>query len=238
MIKRNLPKAIISSIITLLPILVGLLLWDSLPEVITTHFGINGEPDGFSGKGFAVFFIPLFMLAMHWFCLGITAVIDGKEAKQSDKIYGLMFFICPTLSLVTSGWLYAIALGFEFNIGVLLSIILGAMFVLIGNYMPKAKRNRTFGVKIKWTLENDENWAATHRFAGRIWFFGGFVLILTALIPAKLHFFVFLPLMLLLALAPMGYSYVYYRGQLASGEIKKGEANDSLNKKRDKIIGI
>ena len=236
MTKRNVIKAIISSLITLSPIIFGIIFWDALPDVIATHFGSDGSADGFSGKLFAVIFIPLLMLALNWLCI-LSIIIDSKKAGQSEKVYGVFFFLCPLLSLLTSGIIYAVALGFTLNIGLFVCLIFGIMFVVLGNYMPKVTRNRTMGVKIKWTLDSDENWAATHRFAGRVYFFGGFAVILAALLPMNLQIAVVLPFIFLLALSPMVYSYVFYRGQIKRGEITRESPRDTLVKKRDKAIG-
>ena len=72
------------------------------------------------------------------------------------------------------------ALGKEMNPALIVSLLLGFMFIIIGNYLPKCKQNFTLGIKIKWTLENEENWNKTHRFAGKVWFIGGFIMLLTA----------------------------------------------------------
>ncbi|MBR2965708.1 MAG: SdpI family protein [Clostridia bacterium] len=237
MIKRNLWKAILSSLITLLPIAFGVIFWDALPDVIATHFGPDGTADGFSGKLFAVLFIPLLMLALNWLCI-ISIIIDSRKTGQSEKVYGMFFFICPLLSLLTSGIIYAVALGFTLNIGLFVCLIFGIMFVVLGNYMPKVTRNRTMGVKIKWTLQSDENWVATHRFAGRIYFFGGFAVILAALLPMNLQIAVVLPFIFLLALSPMVYSYVFYRRQKERGEITDDSRSNGFIKKSDKVAGI
>ena len=237
MIKRNLWKAILSSLITLSPIAFGVIFWDLLPDVIATHFGPDGAADGFSGKLFAVLFIPLLMLALNWLCI-ISIIIDSKNATQSEKVYGMFFFICPLLSLLTSGIIYAVALGFTLNIGLFVCLIFGIMFVVLGNYMPKVTRNRTMGIKISWTLMSDENWAATHRFAGRVYFFGGFAVILASLLPMNIQLYAVLPFIFVLALSPMVYSYVFYRRQKARGEITKDSASDGFIRKNDKVTGI
>ena len=69
MIKKNKITLIITSLITLIPIVVGLLLWDQLPEQVPYHWNINGEVDGWASKTQAVFLMPLLMLAMHWICV-------------------------------------------------------------------------------------------------------------------------------------------------------------------------
>ena len=59
MTKKQRIMLIISSIFTFLPMLVGLLLWDSTPELLATHWGFDGQADGWSGRGLAVFGLPL-----------------------------------------------------------------------------------------------------------------------------------------------------------------------------------
>ena len=69
MLKRNKKTVVVTTIITVLPMLVGLLLWNRLPEQIATHFDANGNPDGWSSRFVAVFGLPLILLAVHWLCL-------------------------------------------------------------------------------------------------------------------------------------------------------------------------
>ena len=65
MLKANKKTLIIASIITVLPILIGIMLWNRLPDPMATHFGMDNEADGFSSKAFAVFGIPLCLLALE-----------------------------------------------------------------------------------------------------------------------------------------------------------------------------
>ena len=231
--KKNVIKAIISSIVILLPIIFGVIRWDSLPDTITTHFGADGTPDGASSKAFAVFALPLIILALHWVCV-LTTFLTNRKREQSDKVYNLLYFIMPMISIFVSALIYATAFNYDLHLGSILCVISGLMFVLMGNYMPKITRNRTMGVKLKWTLASDENWAATHRVAGRVWFFGGFVVMLGAFLPLDALMIALFPAVLLLVLIPTVYSYVFYRKQLARGEI---DSTKTLVTKKDKIIG-
>ena len=234
MSKKNVIKAIISSIVILLPIIFGIIFWDSLPDTITTHFGADGTPDGASSKAFAVFALPLIILALHWVCV-LTTFLTNRKNGQSDKVYTLIFFIMPMISIFVSALIYATAFNFDLHLGSILSILSGLMFAVMGNYMPKITRNRTMGIKIKWTLASEANWAATHRVAGRVWFFGGFVVMLGAFLPVDALMIAALPAILLLVLIPTVYSYVFYKKQLARGEI---DETKTLVTKKDKIIGI
>lgn len=210
MIKNNKGKAIVSSLLILLPIVVGLLLWNKLPERIAIHWGSSGEPDGWSGKAFAVFFFPLILLAFHWLCLLITRA-DVKNKNQHKKVFGLIWWILPMLSLALHAAVYATALQIAVSVPSWITACIGVLFVVIGNYMPKCKQNHTIGIKVKWTLENEENWNATHRVAGRVWLVGGFLLIPCAFLPPQALLWVLFPVTAVMAIVPFVYSYRYHK---------------------------
>ena len=65
MIKRNIKRLILTSIIMLIPMVVGLLLWNRLPELVPSHWGIDGQVDSWSSKAFAVFGFPGLLLEIY-----------------------------------------------------------------------------------------------------------------------------------------------------------------------------
>jgi uncharacterized membrane protein len=87
----------------------------------------------------------------------------------------------------------------------------------MGNYMPKCKQNRTIGVRIKWTLENEENWNATHRFTGKVMFFGGLLMMLCCFLPEFWGAGIALAIVFVCVLATYIYSYAYYKKQKKTG---------------------
>ena len=114
MLKKNKSRIIISSIIILLPMIFGLIMWDKLPDTMTTHWGADGNADGFSGKVFAVFGLPAITLILHFVCLLFT-LFDKKQKEQNPKALGMIFWILPVVSLFTNGIMYRTAFGKEFN---------------------------------------------------------------------------------------------------------------------------
>ena len=207
MIKKHLKTLIITSILTLLPILAGIYLWNTLPEQVPSHWDVNGEIDGWSSKPFFVFGLPCIMLAFQWLCVLGTAA-DPKKANHSGKVLHLVLWIIPVLSIVLSAMTYMVVLGHTVRVEVIMPLIIGLVFTIIGNYLPKCKQSYTVGIKIPWTLHSEENWNRTHRFAGRLWLVCGLGIMLTAFIGG---FWVFLPIVLVMVLAPMVYSYVLHR---------------------------
>lgn len=216
MLKRNKGKLVLSSLIILLPALAGVLLWRVLPEQMTVHWGAGGTADGTGSRLFAVVGLPLLMLAMHWLCILMTAM-DPKNRNQSDKAFGIVLWIAPVASLLSGAVLYAAALGVEPRMDQLLPVGIGLMFVLIGNVLPKCRQNYTLGIKVKWALENEENWNATHRFGGKVWVACGFIIMAGTLWPSGQEI-VLLTGVLLAAVAPIVYSYFYARKQRKVGK--------------------
>lgn len=210
MIKNNKLKLIISSAIIILPILVGLVLWDKMPDRVATHWNVSGEVDGWSSKPFAVFFLPLLVLFLHWLCIFATS-FDKKNQGQNKKAMSLVLWICPVVSLFASGLTYSHALGIEVNAMLLGMSLVGIVFIIIGNYMPKIKQNRTLGIKIPWTLKSEENWNATHRFCGKVWVIGGFLFIIGAFFGKIAAIILLAALLPILVITPMVYSYIYYK---------------------------
>ena len=207
MIKKNLNILIITSIVILLPVLAGVVLWDTLPEQIPTHWNAAGEIDGWSSKPFAIFGLPLMMLAMHWLCVLGTAA-DPKKANHSDKLIHLVLWIIPIISVVLFALTYVAALGTEVRMEMVMPLLVGLVLTIVGNYLPKCKQSYTIGIKIPWTLHSEENWNRTHRFAGRLWLVCGLGIMLTAFVGG---FWFFLPIVLVMVLAPTVYSYLLHR---------------------------
>jgi len=207
MIKKNLKVLIITSIVILLPILAGLILWDQLPEQIPTHWNAAGEIDGWSSKPFAVCGLPAILLAAQWLCVLGTAA-DPKRSAHPQKILHLVLWICPVISILLFTLTYVAALGGQVRMEVIMPIFMGLVLAIVGNYLPKCKQNYTIGIKIPWTLDNEENWNKTHRFAGWLWTVCGIIIMLTGFFGG---FWIFFIIVFLMVLAPILYSYILHR---------------------------
>ena len=206
MLKKYKKTLILTSLVLLIPVIVGLILWDKLPDSIPIHWGINGEPDNWSGKPFAVFGLPAFMLAVQWIC-AFACTADPKYENYNPKMMKLVLWICPGIGLILSCIVYPAALGYSISSKVIAPLIVGILFIIMGNLLPKCRQTYTMGIKLPWTLASEANWNATHRFGGKVWVFGGIVTLLTALIG---NFWVLMVILALMVVLPTVYSYRYY----------------------------
>ncbi len=207
MIKKNLPKLIITSLVTLMPIVVGLILWNKLPEQVPVHWNVNGAVDGYATKTQAVILLPLVLVAFQWICVLVT-LLDPKKQNINDKMFTLVLWIIPVISLLCNSMMYATALGHKISVEVIMPLFIGVLFIIIGNYMPKCKQSYTLGIKLPWTLEDEENWNKTHRMAGFLWVTGGVVIMATAFLGT---FWLFFVVLIPMVFVPTVYSYLLYK---------------------------
>ena len=207
MFKENKKTLFITCAVILLPIIAGLLLWDRLPDRIPTHWGMGGEVDGWSSKGFAVFAMPALMLGIQLLCFFVTAS-DPKRGNIRRKFLSMVLWIIPVLSVMTSCISYAVALGAQIRVEQVIPGFIGLMFVIIGNYMPKFQQSYTMGIRLPWTLSSEENWNRTHRFGGKIWALGGIGVLFCTLMGWGIAS---IAILAVVVIVPTVYSYVLYR---------------------------
>lgn len=205
---KNKKTLVITSLICLLPIIVGALVYKRLPEMIATHFDLNGNPDGWSSRAFAVFGLPAILLAVN-LLLPFMLRADPKHENMSGALVNITIWMIPVLSLLCSGLTLGRALGYDVRIERVLPVFMGVLFILIGNYLPKTKQSYTMGIKLPWTLASEENWNRTHRLAGFLWVLGGIYFIVVSFIGWSVPAFV-IPLAVMV-LVPMVYSFLLYR---------------------------
>lgn len=208
--KLNKSLMLITSLLVLTPVLFGSIMWNELPDRMPVHWGVSGEANGWSSKPFAVFAMPALILCVHWICI-IATLADRKNKDQNKRILGTVLWISPAISLFVSLITYAAAFDVNINIGSAAFGLLGIVFIFIGNYMPKIKPNRTIGIKIPWTLKNEENWYHTHRIAGKIWVAAGIICLLCIFIPAPFSLIIGGTVLLMAVVVPTLYSYLYYK---------------------------
>ncbi len=181
MTKKEKNVFIVSSLLCLLPIAIGLLLYNKLPESMAIHWNIQGEADNYMNKLMAILFIPILMFIVDIIAKGVTLLEPKKPLEKSTALkYMLMFFI-PVFTFVIQSTIYLIGLGYNLNINSVVSIMFGITFIVLGNYMPKVTANKVIGVRLPWTLSNDEVWYKTHRLTSIIFVITGICLLLIVL---------------------------------------------------------
>ena len=204
-------KYVLSSMMIALPVLIFWILVNTRTEEMKVTGGLT------TGNMMVIVGIQtVLLLAVHLLCLYVTMKDRGNQ-NQSKKAIGMVFWIVPIISFFATGICMKAVFDLPYDLTFFVFVLLGLLFMLIGNYLPKCRRNFTLGIKVKWALCNDENWNMTHRFGGKVWVLAGLALLILAFIPEQVFFVTFLPVLLVMIFAPILYSYLYYRKQKAAG---------------------
>ena len=213
--KRNIME-VVTVLLTLCPILIGLLLWNRLPAQIPTHWGINGQIDGWSSRKSAVFAMP-FIMACGQIIMLAAIYVDPRKKNIHKKPMTVGLWIIPVLSLVLNSAIYAIALGMKISMTTIIVFVLAILWIILGNYMPKLQQNYTIGIKVSWALNSEENWNRTHRMAGKVLVATGIILFLEGIlllggvIGENVSYYLMIAFILISVIVPCCYSYWLFR---------------------------
>ena len=204
---KKLTKTWIVTLIMLIVAIVGILI---MPDIIPTHFGPSGEPDGWGTK-YTVLMFPAITILVAVLAVPMMR-LDPKEENYGrfEKYYYNFFFGFSLFFLAMEVINIVIAVGININMGMIMCLVTGLLMIFVGNMMPKIKQNFYFGIKTPWTLADEENWFKTHRLAGKTFVFGGIVIALGTFVPGEGKAWLLLAVVLVIVAIPLIYSAVLH----------------------------
>jgi hypothetical protein len=212
--KKWIPDLLVIILLTI-PFLYLFETYSSLPAVVPTHFGIDGKPNGYSNRSNLIWILGFVALISGGSYLLIRHLpkIDPKRTAvmSSGKLRNIALTVVALMTAIMISIMYSAIHGiFSFNR--ILNPLLGIFFTIIGNLMYNIKPNYFVGVRIPWTLENEDNWRATHRVAGILWVVCGLLItIFTLFLPAQTAEYFLISGTAIMALVPIIYSFNYFR---------------------------
>lgn len=195
---------IFTSAVTLLPMIIGIIIWSKLPDSIAVHFNMRGEANRYAGKIETVFGLPIFLMFVNLLCIFGTS-IDKRKDNIGKKMNRILVWVCPLISVFVCGSIYLKALGYQIDIPLIALFIIAAVEIVIGNYLPKCRQNGVVGIRVPWTMKSEKNWNRTHRFGGRIYFAAGLITVICAVL--KINYGVLLLMNILVLFSPIAYSF-------------------------------
>lgn len=211
-IKTTWKTEIVPILLFLASIPLSLYFYANWPDKVVTHWNFYGQPDAYGPKAFMAFFFPALLLGMYLLFL-ILPYFDPKRDRYQEfaktyHIFRVMIMLIFFAVYVISG-LYN--LGYNINIAYTISFLIGAMMIVLGNYMSKIKFNWFMGIRTPWTMSSENVWNKTHRVGGWFFIIFGLALIITPYLPPLAGFIVFVSGVLLVTVGSMVYSYIVFR---------------------------
>jgi uncharacterized membrane protein len=202
----------ISWMIVAIALLMSAALYRQLPESMPIHWNLAGEVDRYASKSTGAFMLPLVMVALAVMFETLPRVSPRGFAIDPDsRGYRAIALTSLLALLVIHAFAILTSIGVPIDMTMAMPLMMGALFVVIGNYITTVRKNFFVGIRTPWTLANDDVWFRTHRLGGRLFMLGGLVLMAAAFLGPKAMFAVLMGVIVLVAGVPIVYSYVVYR---------------------------
>ncbi|MCM1566455.1 MAG: SdpI family protein [Candidatus Dehalobacter alkaniphilus] len=203
---------IFGSLMVLISLAVSLVVYPRLPDKVPVHWNAAGEIDGWGSAFQGAFLFPLMMAAML-ILLVFLPKVDPKKKNYSrmSKPYTIIVLVIMLFFMLIHFGSLGTALGYFNSFPSLIQLGVGALFVIIGNYMGKLKHNYFAGIKTPWTLANEQVWYKTHRMAGPLWVIGGLIFMAASFLPAQFLTVTVMIVIAVLLIVPIGYSYWIFK---------------------------
>jgi uncharacterized membrane protein len=148
-----------------------------------THWGANGEVNGWSSRLWGAWMVPLIMAAM-WLLLRAIPHIDPRKANYEKfaGMYDAFIILILGFLLVMHGVVVAAATGSDVKMDKIVMPLVGVFIAAMGFLIPRAAPNWFIGIRTPWTLTSDESWVKTHKLGGPLFVALGLVMALSSLI--------------------------------------------------------
>jgi len=222
-------KEIIPISLIIFAILVSVFLYSSLPDKIPSHWNIKGEVDAWSSKNFTVLFYPSLALGIYLFMTFIPLI---DPLRRNYLKFNVAYFWFRTIFVLFFVLLYLYTLwsvlGEALNINYFIMPAISILFIVIGIFIPKIKKNYFVGIRTPWTIHSEEVWNKTHQFGGKFFIAAGLIVLCSLLFP-EYSFLIVISVIPIAASIPVIYSYFIFRkigGFNQEGNHLKGRENN------------
>lgn len=182
-----------------------------MPDTIPIHWDSQWNVDSY-GSRYTLLILAFLPLAIHYGMLLMLKIdprhknLEKRQATYNIFRYGLTaFFMTITM------FFYYLTLNPQSNIENLFLLLIGVIFIGMGNYMPRVPQNYFLGIKTPWTLSNEYVWKKTHRIGGYLWIIIGMIIVMIGFIHSSYAYNVLLVLVISDVIFMMIYSYIIYK---------------------------
>lgn len=198
--------------IVLLPFIYLAHVWGELPEQVPMHWNIRGEIDRYGDK-IELILIPILLPLLIYIIFLVIPSIDPKDKikNMGSKFHSIKILLTTMMTILALFIIY-IAKNQSMTNPNYIVLLVGVLYIILGNYFKTIKPNYFIGIRTPWTLENETVWKKTHKLGGKMWFPAGIVVVLSSLIlERQTNFILFIIITSIIAIIPMVYSYLLYK---------------------------
>ena len=187
-------------------------IWNGLPATVPVHWNVKGEIDRYGDKS-ELLLIPFLLPLLIYIIFSLVPLIDpkGKIKQMGNKYFMLKAAMTIFMSILAMIIIYAVKNQTLYNPNYIV-LLIGVLLLILGNYFKTLRANYFIGIRTPWTLENETVWKETHKLAGKIWFIGGLLVIVSSmLLDPEANFRLFIGVIVVISLIPVIYSFFKFR---------------------------
>ena len=199
-------------VIILASFVVSIYFYLHFPNLVPSHWNWKGEVDGYSGKAFGAFFLPILNVVMYLLFLGLP-YLDPKKANYQHftKVYHIFKNMVVAFLAVIYVLTSMNGIGYKVDVGLFVPVLVGILFVVMGFYMGKLKLNWMIGNRNMWTLSSETVWNKTNALTGKTFIISGILIAIEPLIHSELWTIIIFTIAILnVLLVPTIYSAVLF----------------------------
>lgn len=210
-IKPTFRTEILPILLIVFSIISSFYFFQQMPEKIPIHWNFKGEIDNWGSSLSHVLTINLVMIGMYLLFL-LLPYIDPRRERygQFKKVYHIFKNILLLFFAVIFFITNLSAIGYNINISTYIPLLVGILFIVIGNYMPKIKMNWFMGIRTPWTLSSEETWDKTHQLGKKLFMFSGLLIAIQGFLPENYRIPLFILAIAIILIGSFLGSYLIY----------------------------
>lgn len=183
-----------------------------LPDRVPVHWDFNGTIDRYGSKLESVIIFPSIIIGAYLLLILLPRIDPRKNNyNQFKDSYNIIINSILTILL----FIHAITLGAGFGINVrtemIVPVLIGVLFIILGNYMPRISSNYFIGIRTPWALQDEKVWKDTQHLGAKMFVIAGILFILAAFVPGIFKVYLFSSAIFLCVIVPYIWSYFLYK---------------------------
>ncbi len=200
-------------LLALTPAIILAIVYGVLPDQVPLHYDFSGAVTNYGDKW--ILWILALLVVVIYLLMGMMPSIDpmGKNYDKFKGFYKNSRFIILIFFNAIFGITIANSISPDIvSVSTVMPILIGILFIYIGNNLPKAKQNYSFGIKTPWTLADEGIWNKTHRLGGYCFIAAGIIFLFTSIFISSMWGAITIyTTIMLCVVVPMYYSYYCYK---------------------------
>lgn len=201
--RKWIPAALI-----LAAVVISIAAYPNLPEQMPTHWGADGQVNGWSSRLWGAWLMPLMMAAI-WLILRAIPHIDPRRANYEKfaGMYDALVIVILAFMLVMHGIVIAAATGRDVKMDTIMFPFVGVFIGVMGFLIKRAAPNWFVGIRTPWTLTSDESWEKTHRIGGPLFMALGALMVISSFISPERAIWILVAAAVAIIIFLFAYSY-------------------------------